>query len=156
MDRVGRVGRRVDRSVIGGHLSSGSRWGRKPKQLEHMAACQQPKDLGLFSLTPSPTDLFIYLHFLCLQRAEDQLALNENRDDLNEKKKGNKTGPRMVVHFLFLLQTLDVSTKHLNLSGSRTSSVILWILSLRTNQYICFQWKEDDIFFTFPFSLFQI
>ncbi|KAM7404327.1 hypothetical protein PAMP_011687 [Pampus punctatissimus] len=36
---------------------------RKSKQLEHMADCQQPGDLGLFLLTPSPPDLFIYLPF---------------------------------------------------------------------------------------------
>lgn len=58
------------------------------KQLEHMAGCQQHRDLGLFPLTASPPGVFIYLPFTCRKRAESRLALNENGDDLNDKKEG--------------------------------------------------------------------
>lgn len=73
---VWRVGRRVDISVSGGCLASGSRWGGGgAKQLEHMADCQQARDLGLFLLTPSPADLFIYLPFSRFAEGREQAGL---------------------------------------------------------------------------------
>ena len=48
-------------------------WGTK--QLEHMAACQQARDLGLFLLTPSPADLFIYLPFSRSAEGREQAGL---------------------------------------------------------------------------------
>lgn len=72
---VWRVGRRVDISVSGGCLASGSRWGGGAKQLEHMADCQQARDLGLFLLTPSPADLFIYLPFSGFAEGREQAGL---------------------------------------------------------------------------------
>ncbi len=77
---------------------------------------------ALFFLTLLSFDVFIYLPFFTLLGTESKLALNENRDDLNEKKKANATPAATHATFhvwtknggLFVQPTLDVSTKHLN------------------------------------------
>lgn len=45
------------------------------KQLEHMAGCQQCRDQGLFLLTASPPDLFIYLPFSRFVEGREQAGL---------------------------------------------------------------------------------
>lgn len=84
LDGVGGLTRRVDRSVSVGviclvvHVG-----GRRSKQLEHMAACQQLKGRGLLFFCRS-----VYLSaFLSVCRGRgDQLALNQNRGHLKEEE----------------------------------------------------------------------
>lgn len=134
LDGVGRVGRRVDRSVSGGCQASGSLWGVEEEDQTAgthgwLLAAQRPACSSSHPLLQ--ICLFISLS-LGLQRADSKLALNENRDDLNEKKKANATQAAMPAalydwtYLLFYQLALDDSTKRLNLSGSRVSSVISW------------------------------
>lgn len=109
---VGRAGRRVDTSVSGGRLASGLRWGGGlcPNSWSTWLAVSSAETGACsFSQPLLQICLFIFLS-LALLRAESKPALNENRDDLNEKKQANAipcqqlcmTGPEMGVYCFFL------------------------------------------------------